>query len=241
MQQPRGVPAFVLIHSPVLGPTTWSPVARELERRSRESAVPSLLDMADAAPPQWRHAADAVRAATAGLADPLVLVGHSGAGVLLPVIADALATEVAALILVDAFLPPASGSAPPVPPELMPELDALARDGVLPPWSSWLDENTLRELLPDEPMRAALVREMPRMPLTYFQANIPMPDGWSRRACAYLQLSTAHHGASAADARSRGWAVGEIPGAHHLAIVADPIAVTEALLELERELGRHGR
>jgi hypothetical protein len=241
MQKPSGVPAFVLIHSPVVGPTTWSPVARELKLRARTSAVPSLLDMADAAPPQWRHAQDAVRAATADLADPLVLVGHSGAGVLLPVIADALATEVAALILVDAFLPPESGTAPPVPPELMPELEALASDGVLPPWSSWLDEDALRELVPDEPTRAALVREMPRMPLTYFQANIPMPDGWSRRPCAYLLFSADHHGASAADARSRGWAVAEIPGAHHLTMVADPIAVTEALLGLERELGRHGR
>jgi hypothetical protein len=157
------------------------------------------------------------------------------------VIADALATEVAALILVDAFLPPVSGSAPPVPPELMPELDALARDSVLPPWSSWLSEDTLRELVPDVPMRADLVREMPPMPLDYFQANIPMPDGWSRRPCGYLLFSAQHHGASAADARNRGWAVAEIPGAHHLAMVADPIAVTDALLELERELGRHGR
>jgi hypothetical protein len=45
----------VLIHSPLVGPTTWSPVARELERRARAVVAPSLLGVADVPPPQWRH------------------------------------------------------------------------------------------------------------------------------------------------------------------------------------------
>ena len=56
---------FALVHSPLVGPTTWSPVARELKRRGREAVVPSLLGVADAAAPQWRHVPDAVQATTA--------------------------------------------------------------------------------------------------------------------------------------------------------------------------------
>src|ERR671914_181403 len=56
---------FVLVHSPLVGPTAWSRVARELKRREREAVVPSLLGIAGAEAPQWRHAPEAVRAATA--------------------------------------------------------------------------------------------------------------------------------------------------------------------------------
>jgi hypothetical protein len=80
-------PVFVLVHSPLVGPTTWSQVARELEQREREAVVPSLLGIARAEAPQWRHAPEAVRAATASTPGPIVLVGHSGAGPLLPTIA----------------------------------------------------------------------------------------------------------------------------------------------------------
>jgi pimeloyl-ACP methyl ester carboxylesterase len=106
------LPAFVLIHSPLVGPTTWSPAARELQRRRREAVVPSLLGVPDAPVPQWGHVLEAVQAATARIADPVVLVGHSGAGLLLPTLADRLSAEVAGMIFVDAFLPPARGSVP---------------------------------------------------------------------------------------------------------------------------------
>ena len=82
---------FVLIHSPLLGPRTWAPVARELGIRGHRAIVPSLLGLAHAPWPQWRHVPESVRAAAANVSDPIVLVGHSGAGPLLPAIADAIA------------------------------------------------------------------------------------------------------------------------------------------------------
>jgi pimeloyl-ACP methyl ester carboxylesterase len=169
---------FALIHSPLVGPTTWSPVARELERRGREAVVPSLLGVADAAAPQWRHVPKAIVATTARILNPIVLVGHSGGGLLLPTIADGLTVEVAALVFVDSFLPPAGGSLPLAPPGFIDELRALATDGVLPRWSSWFGENALRELVPDERLRAALEAEMPRLPLSYFEASVPVSHGW---------------------------------------------------------------
>jgi hypothetical protein len=166
-----------------------------------------------------------------------VVVGHSAAGALLPAIADALSGEVVGLIFVDAFLPPATGSAPLAPPELMIQLRALATEGVLPPWPTWFGPDGIRALVPDDTQRAMLERELPRLPLALLEASVPVPEGWDRRGGGgYLLLSPDHYGESAADARGRGWPVAEIPGAHHLALVTDPAAVTAALLSLERRL-----
>jgi pimeloyl-ACP methyl ester carboxylesterase len=229
-------PVFVLIHSPLVGPTSWSAVAQELERRGRVAVVPSLIGIAGAAAPQWRHVPEAVRAATARIRRPIVLVGHSGGGLLLPAIADALTVEVAALVFVDSFLPPAAGTLPLAPPAFMDQVHALAAEGVLPPWSRWFGADAMRELIPDDRLRAALEAEMPRLPLSYFEASVPLPDGWDRRRCAYLLLSAEPYRQGATEARRRGWPVAEIDGAGHLAIATEPVAVTEALLDLERGL-----
>jgi pimeloyl-ACP methyl ester carboxylesterase len=234
-------PAFVLVHSPLVGPTSWSPVARELERRGRVAAVPSLLGVAEAPAPRWRHVPAAVRVATRGLQQRVVLVGHSGAGLLLPVIADALDVEVAGLVFVDSRLPPAAGRSPLGAPEFMDELRAMASDGLLPTWSRWFGPDAMPELVPDERLRADLEAEMPRLPLSYFEAAVPLPDEWGTRCpCAYLLLSTPYR-ESAAEARAYRWPVIEIDGVQHLAIATNPIPVTEALLDLERLLSNRPR
>jgi hypothetical protein len=91
----------------------------------------------------------------------------------------------------------------------------------------------MRELVPDERLRADLEAEMPRLPLSYFEATVPVPDAWTDRPCGYLLLSAGPYGESAGAARSFGWPVIEIRGVQHLAIATDPIPVTDALLELE--------
>jgi pimeloyl-ACP methyl ester carboxylesterase len=236
-------PAFVLVHSPLVGPTSWLPVARELERRGRVAVVPSLLGVAEAPEPQWRHVPAAVRVATSHLQQRVVIVGHSGAGLLLPVIADALDVEVAGLVFVDSRLPPPAGRSPLGAPEFMDQLRAMATDGLLPTWSRWFGLDAMRELVPDERLRADLEAEMPRLPLSYFEAAVPLPDEWGARCpCAYLLLSATPYGESAAEARAYRWPVIEIDGVQHLAIATNPIPVTEALLDLERFLSnRPGR
>ena len=139
-----GDPVFVLINSPLVGSTSWLPVADEFARRGREAVVPSLLGVTAAPAPQWRHVPEVVRVATSHLQQRVVLVGHSGAGLLLPVIADALDVEVAGLVFVDSRLPPPAGRSPLGAPEFMDQLRAMATDGLLPPWSRWFGLDTMR-------------------------------------------------------------------------------------------------
>ncbi len=224
-------PVFVLIHSPLVGPSTWTPVARELERRGRQVVVPSLLGAATAPPPQWRYCIDAVRAATSTLSNQIVLVGHSGGGLLLPAIRGAVTTAVSRLIFVDSGVPASSGETPLVPPPLLAHLRTLAVDGTLPPWSAWWGDEAMRELVPDQAARAALERELPSLPLSYFEESVPSPAGWDRVPCAYLLLSDAYRDA-ASDARAREWPVEEITGAQHLHLVVAPATVADVLIQL---------
>jgi pimeloyl-ACP methyl ester carboxylesterase len=222
---------FVLVHSPLVGPSTWSPVARELERRGHRAVVPSLPGRAGAPPRDWRHDVEAARAAVRTFSEPIVFVGHSGGGLLLPVIADAVAAPISGLIFVDSRVPARTGETPRVPADFLDQLRTLAVDGMLPPWSSWFGEEAMRELVADEALRAALAQEMPSVPLAYLEQHIPSPAGWDRRPCAYLLLSDAYREA-ADEARDRGWPVEEITGAQHLHIAVAPEAVTDALIRL---------
>lgn len=222
---------FVLVHSPLVGPGTWVPVARDLERRGHQALVPSLLAVADAPPRQWQHDVENVCDRIATLSEPIILVGHSGAGLLLPVIADAAAPPVSGLIFVDSGLPARVGQTPLVPPPFLDHLRTLAVDGILPPWSAWWGDDAMRDLVPDDALRTALEREMPSLPLAYFEQSIPSPFHWDHTRCAYLLLSDAYKRA-AAEARKRGWPVEKVTGAQHLHTVVAPTVVSAALIRL---------
>jgi hypothetical protein len=144
---------------------------------------------------------------------------------------DAVAPPVCGLIFVDSGVPASTGETPLAPPSFLDHLRALAVGGMLPPWSSWWGEDAMRELVPDEALRTALAREMPSLPLAYFEQRIPSPAGWDRMPCAYLLLSAAYREA-AAEARKREWPVEELTGAQHLHIAVAPEAVTDALVRL---------
>ena len=85
---------FVLVHSPLLGRSAWAWVARELERRGRSTVVPSLLGVGDESYRSSREVGDAVHAASTHPPETVVLVGHSGAGALLPAMAGSFGAPV---------------------------------------------------------------------------------------------------------------------------------------------------
>jgi len=211
---------FVLVHSLLTGPGVWSRVAEERKRRGNEAVAPSLLGPGGA-PRDWREACDAATAAVEASSDPVILVGHSGGGLLLPVVADAVGSHVSGLVFVDSAVPASAGETPLVPAPLLDDLRALAVDGTLPPWSTWFGEDAMRRLVPDDGLRAMLEREMPSIPIAYLEQSIPSPPGWDRVPCAYLRLSDAYREAGN-EAKARGWRVDEISGAEHLHIAVAP-------------------
>src|SRR5262245_59716991 len=107
---------FVLVHSPLVGPLTWRPVAERLE-----AAVPSLVDLR---PPYWRSVAERV---AASIREPAIVVAHSNAGLFVPVIVQA--APVIGCLIVDGRLP---GHTDRFHDFLRSKAGA---DGLLPPWT----------------------------------------------------------------------------------------------------------
>ncbi|MBB2947861.1 pimeloyl-ACP methyl ester carboxylesterase [Actinoplanes lutulentus] len=218
-------PVFVLVHSPSVGPLTWAPTAQALEARGVTAIVPSLLGIADAAPPFWPAVASTVATAIAQLPEnrPVVIVAHSNAGLFVPVIVDASPRPVAGCVFVDAGMPPPHGESPVAPPEFLDFLRSKVVDDRLPQWTAWWDESDVAPMFPDPQTRADVSAEQPRLPLAYYESTIPSPPGWDARPCAYIKFCPAYDD-EAAEAESRGWPVAHIPG-EHLHQIVDPHAV----------------
>src|SRR6266568_9323205 len=97
----------VLVHSPLVGPFSWSLVAQHLQAAGFDVLVPTLSDSGETPPPYWQQHAASVQRALVSIPPerPLVLIGHSGTGSLLPVLAQAAQHPVKAYLFVDADLP----------------------------------------------------------------------------------------------------------------------------------------
>jgi hypothetical protein len=224
-------PTFLLVHSPLVGPSTWAGVAAALERHGADAVVPSLAEPEPGQPYAPTH----IRSAVAALpldTRAVILVGHSGAGALLPGIAGAVEGIVRALIYVDAGLPPADGDT---------RLDAMAvEDGVLadelrqhleaggtfPAW----DDETLAGEVPDPDMRATLIREIRRRGLDYWVEPMPVPTDWAIQAAGYLLMSAGYVG-SADRAADLGWPVIREEWSH-FALLTRPAEVAAHLRQL---------
>jgi hypothetical protein len=227
------MPLFVLIHSPSVGPSTWSPVAEQLVASGCDAVVPSLLSVGEGGPPFWPRAVAAVAAGLAGTdpGQPLVLVAHSNAGVFVPVIERGLVQPVACSVFADATVPAARGHTPTAGEEFLPFLRSLADpDGRLPRWTDWWDEDDIAPMFPSPQAREVITGEQPRLPLAYYQEQVPAPAGWDDHSCGYLLFSPAYQD-QARQARQRGWPVQSLPG-EHLHQIVDPDGVAHALLDL---------
>lgn len=221
--------AFVLVHSPATGPSTWRWVADELLARGHRVTVPAVPPAATSL--GWAGFVGAV-AALAGRLDRPVLVGHSGAGPVLPRIG--MRIRAAALVFVDADVPPESGETTVVPSEFLEFLRGLADGGTLPPWSEWFGPQSMRELIPDAGPREIVCAELPALPLSYYEARVPVPAGWTSARCGYVLLSEAY-AEQASKAAASGWPVARLlPGAH-LDIVTRPAAIADAILSVAGE------
>ncbi len=228
---------ILLIHSPLVGPFTWSLVAQQLQADGYDVLLPSLSDSGETPPSYWQQYAKCVQQSLASIPSerPLVLVGHSGAGPLLPVLAQAIGRPVNACIFVDAGLPhPGKSQLEEMEsnaPEFAQALRELLASGARFP--NWKNEDLLDEL-PDEHARQQMLAEMQPRSLDYFEEVLPDVPGPSDASCGYL-LFTEGYRPYLEQAQHAGWPNKTIPAGHFYMLV-DPASVSLALIELIKML-----
>jgi Alpha/beta hydrolase family len=230
-------PVIVLVHSSSVGPSTWAAVARELRSRGEGVEVPSMLGFADEGPPYAGAYLDRVAAALASLPldGPVLLVGHSNAGLFLPAIALSLIPRGVAMVFADASIPPLDFPAAELAPAaFLDELRPMAVDGVLPRWSDWWPDEVTAGLYPDPSMRRLVASEEPQLPLSFYEERVFVPAGWARHPCGYLRLSDGYE-SEAVTATGLGWPVRRLAG-EHLHMLVDPAGVAGALRDLASAL-----
>jgi hypothetical protein len=228
---------FVLVHSPLVGPLTWSLVAGEMRQRGLDVLVPILEDSLDSKELFWKqHAQSAAQAlADFAQADFVTLVAHSGAGPLLPAIRQLLGNLVNGYVFVDAGIPRDGATRLDLMKSEDPEWAAqfqeyLKGGGHFPDWSF----DDLQEVIPDETLCRQMVSEIRPRGLDFFAEPIPVFDGWPDAPCIYIQFSAPYEHL-AAQARQADWPTYKME-AGHFHMLVKPAAVTDLLIDAVRKL-----
>ncbi|MGN6515045.1 MAG: alpha/beta fold hydrolase [Rhizomicrobium sp.] len=221
---------LVLLHSSLTGPATWRRLTPVLQAKGHDVVVPDYRFALTQAPPHYdRIAREIARQANA----PSILIVHSGAGVLAPMLAGVMALRGA--VFVDALLPhPGKSWFDTTPHSLAARLRSTARDGRLPPWDRWWPEAVLEAMLPDAAMRCDFIAELPSLPLAYCEERAPDISLPEKFPCAYLQLSSGYD-REVHEAENHGWPTRRLP-LHHLAMLTHPDNVADGLCGLAQAI-----
>jgi hypothetical protein len=222
---------YVLIHSPLVGPLTWRPVAAEMSRRGIDSLVPTLSDSPASMDPFWKqHALSVSRSVyDTSTESGVILVAHSGAGPLLPAIRKFIPNPVRAYVFVDAGIPRHEATRL----DLMKSEDSewasefasyLDEGGKFPNWSF----DDLQEIIPDENLRRQMVSEIRPRGVSFFTEPIPVSASWPDAPCVYIRFS-APYDRAAAQARAADWLVYDLD-AGHFHMLVNPVAVTDMII-----------
>lgn len=228
---------YVLVHSPLVGTLTWKLVAEQIRQRGFDVIVPRLNDSADSKVPYWKQHAESISRELAPIPDDraLILVAHSGAGPLLPVIREALRNPIHAYVFVDAGIPVKDATRL----EMMKSEDSnwaqefkiyLEGGGRFPNWNS----EDLSEILPDANVREELAADLRPRGLDFFNEPIPVFAGWPDAPCVYLLFSPPYRRAEV-QARQMGWQTYTLE-AGHFHMLVDPQAVTDLIIGAVQEL-----
>jgi len=224
------VTSLVLLPSPLLGPSVWKPVVHAL-------ATNGWTTMPCSAPTSPHTGREVLDSFLAQLPTDqgLILVAHSNAGAYIPILSTQ--RSVAGAVFVDALLPPPRGDLPLAPPAFLNFLrQKVDAGGVLPVWTDWWEESDVAALFPDNETRHRIEREQPRLPMSYFEDQLVIPDGWDEGLpAAYLAFGNTYS-RERDDAERRQWPVTTLVG-DHLHLVNDPIQVATALIDLLKQMG----
>lgn len=199
------------------------PLAEAFRQQGWAATAPDLT-------PAVTSPAQFVRAAAQAGALVDVVVGHSGAGALLPSIVAAIGGATA--VYVDAVVPTSNPDPGPSPGQLQ-LLDSLnIVDGVLPPWNEWWPSEVFVDLVPDVTLRERIVAELPRIRRSFFydDLRVPRPSRWWTQPAVYVQLSPVYDD-DHTRAQGWGWPTTRIDG-RHLDVCVRPRMVADHVIEL---------
>jgi hypothetical protein len=228
---------YVLIHSPLVGILTWKLVAEQIRQRGFDVVVPMLNDSPDSKEPYWKQHAESISRELRPVPNDraLILIAHSGAGPLLPVIREALPNPIHAYVFVDAGMPVKGATRL----EMMKSEDSnwaqefqvyLEGGGRFPNWSS----EDLSEILPDANVREELVADLRPRALDFFNEPIPVFAGWPDAPCVYILFSPPYRRAEV-QAGQMGWQTYTLEVGHFHMLV-DAQAVTDLIVNAVQEL-----
>ena len=248
---------FILVHGPLIGPFTWVPVAAELRKLGATAVIPALNSPAVRTGAYWEHHCDEFALEMKDVSmdtGEAVLVGHAGAGPLLPKLGELLGGP-AAYVLVDSDLPRDGASRfdlfadeqdvgefrraadEPYSPRgrLSPQPERVVSAETVREWPLDL----LREALTMQPNNMADVQSTVfagkrPTPIEVMEEPLPVPAAWPDAPAGYLHLSPTYDGAATA-AGSQGWPVRALPSSH-VQMLLDPEPFAHALAAFAEEL-----
>jgi len=199
-------------------------MAAQLEHRGVRVACPDLRSaVTDQRDDRMQRFVAAAAAAAEG--EALVLIGFSGAGVMLPNIATELGTRVQTTVFIDAVVPPRRGHHE-LGTEFAAFIDGHTSHGLLAPWLDWWPHE-VPKLLPDATLRARIAADMPQVPRAFYDEQLDVAENWVDTDHRYLQTSVAYE-TDRSLAASFGWPTARLDGTH-LSIATDPTSVLDAL------------
>ena len=217
--QPRGMATWLLVHPPLLGPAVLGPLAAELRSRGEEVSLPDLRSAVDPAvgwPGRWT-------ALAAGSGPAEVVLGFSGAGVVLPSVAAAVGART--VVFLDAVVPAVAGETA-SSPGLRDLVAGLVHGDRIAAWPRWWPPAQLAAELPDDRLRAEVAAQAPELPAGFFDVAVPVPAAWPQDDVRYVHVSPGYD-EDAAEARARGWAVVGAGTGTHLDVAGRPVAVAD--------------
>lgn len=228
-------PSFMLINSPLLGRLTWSLVAGQLSEQGYQVFEHELIDDAQSALPFWKQEVENFDLVLKATDSETLMVGHSGAGALLPMLGQKL--KINGYIFVDAVLlfEPASRL------EMLAAENAemaqafeghLRAGGHFPNWG----DEQLQALIPDADLRQRLLTDVRPRTLPFFTERIEPPNDWDKSPlpCGYIRLSDSYT-YYASQAEARGWPVLR-RDSHHFAMLTEPSEIATMLIEIGQKL-----
>ncbi len=202
-----------------------------------DGITPPITDQPGSQNPFWlQHIQGPVRSLQALPPEALpILVAHSGAGPLLPSIAQISKRSIAGYIFVEAGLPHPGKSRLEEMEKTSPDFGSKLRQlltggGLFPGWK----DGDLAQILPDGQDRKQLLKELQPRPLAFFEEKLPLTPFWPDAPCAYILFSLPY-ARMQEEAEIKGWPT-RIYEAGHFHILGDPASVSQDLIELGRAI-----